>query len=146
MARRERFLEQLRGNAVALISLAVAVTGLSYNTWRNEQTEFNRNQREAAFEILLLLAELDEVVNLAHYDEDEARMDDLKRGWALVNTIDVLTAILAEPMPASGDRLVAGWSAYSPRLGGADASPVTAIRDDIDRLQDETVALIKSLQ
>ena len=44
-----RFREQLQRNAVALISLFVAVSSLSYNTWRNEQSEFNRNQRQASF-------------------------------------------------------------------------------------------------
>lgn len=141
-----RIFEQLRRNTVALISLVVAVTGLTYNTWRNEQSESNRNQREAAFEILLKLAELDEVVNLAHYEADAAGTGDLKKGWALVNTIDVLASIMAKPMPASGDRLMATWSEYSPRLGGADEAPATAIRNDIDRLQDETVARIKSLE
>ena len=33
-----------------------------------------------------------------------------------------------------------------PRLGGADETPVTAIRSEIDRLQDETVGRIKSLE
>ena len=45
--------EQLRRNAVALISLVVALSSLGYNTWRNEQTEANRNERQAAFEVLL---------------------------------------------------------------------------------------------
>jgi len=44
--------QQVRSNAVALISLAVALTALSYNTWRNERTEHNRNIRVAAFEVL----------------------------------------------------------------------------------------------
>jgi hypothetical protein len=145
MARHERIIEQLRRNAVALISLVVAVTGLTYNTWRNERTEYNRNQREAAFEILLLLAELDESVNFAHYDRQEDEPADLKTGWALVNTIDVLSAILDEPMPASGDRLVAIWESRSGGLGGATDGPVDAIRAEIDQLQKETVALIRSL-
>ena len=50
-------LEQLRRNTVALISLVVAISSLSYNTWRNEATEENRNLRVAAFEILLKLGE-----------------------------------------------------------------------------------------
>ena len=146
MPKYERFTEQLKRNAVALISLVVAVTGLSYNTWRNEQSEFNRNQREAAFELLMHLAELDEVVNYSHYGAGAAESGATKSGWALVNTIDVLTSILAEPMPASGDRLVASWSEHSPRLGGGDDVPVDTIRGDIDRLQGETVALLKSLE
>ena len=145
MARQDRILEQLRQNAVALISLVVAVTGLTYNTWRNEKTEDNRNHREAAFEVLLLLAELDESVNFAHYDRDAHGPADLKTGWALVNTIDVLTSILGEPMPASGDRLMAAWEQQSAGLGGITDAPVDAIRAEIDSLQAETVALIRSL-
>ena len=146
MSRHARILDQLKRNTVALISLVVAVTGLTYNTWRNEQSEFNRNQREAAFELLLKLAELDEVVNLSQYDSGSMAADDLKKGWALVNTIDVLTSILAEPMPAAGDRLLASWSEHSPELGGADEKPVTAIRGDIDQLQNDIVLLLRSLE
>ena len=36
---------QLHNNAVALISLFVAVSSLAYNTWRNETTEAQRNIR-----------------------------------------------------------------------------------------------------
>lgn len=146
MSTNARIPEQLKRNAVALISLVVAVTGLTYNTWRNEQSEFNRNQREAAFELLLKLAELDEVVNLSQYDSDSMTADDIKKGWALVNTIDVLTSIIAEPMPAAGDRLVASWTEFSPQLGGADVGPVTAIRGDIDQLQNDIVLLLRSLE
>ncbi len=146
MSRHARILDQLKRNAVALISLFVAVTGLTYNTWRNEQSEFNRNQREAAFELLLKLAELDEVVNLSQYDTGSMTEGDLKKGWALVNTIDVLTSILAEPMPAAGDRLLASWAEFSPQLGGADEGPVTAIRGDIDQLQNDIVLLLRSLE
>jgi uncharacterized membrane protein YebE (DUF533 family) len=37
--------EQVRRNAVALISLVIAITSLGYNTWRNEASENNRTQR-----------------------------------------------------------------------------------------------------
>src|SRR5439155_9354534 len=51
--------QQLRDNAVALISLVVALGSLAYNTWRNERTEHNRNVRTAAFELLTRVAELE---------------------------------------------------------------------------------------
>ena len=44
--------EQIRRNLVALISLAVAVTSLGYNTWRNEASEYNRNQRLVILNLL----------------------------------------------------------------------------------------------
>ena len=45
-------LKQLQKNSLSLISLFVAFSALSYNTWRNEQTEYNRNIRSAGFEVL----------------------------------------------------------------------------------------------
>ena len=57
--------EQIRRNAVALISLVVAVTSLGYNTWRNEASEGNRNQRWASFEVLLELGELRQLMERA---------------------------------------------------------------------------------
>lgn len=44
---KSNLLSQLQRNAVAIINLVVALTGLRYNTWRNEQSEGNRNQRFA---------------------------------------------------------------------------------------------------
>ena len=55
-------MDQLRRNRVALISLAVAIISLSYNTWRNEASEANRTQRLVSIEILLKLADLQQVV------------------------------------------------------------------------------------
>ena len=44
--------KQIHNNAVALISLVIAVSSLAYNTWRNETTEEQRNIRHAAFRVL----------------------------------------------------------------------------------------------
>lgn len=47
--------QQVRRNLVAIISLVLALLSLSYNTWRNEVTEYNRNIRQAGLEILVTL-------------------------------------------------------------------------------------------
>ena len=145
MAGQDRITEQLRRNAVALISLVVAVTSLSYNTWRNEKTEYNRNQREAAFELLVKLSALDESVNYLHYVRDSEREVSLKSGWALVNTIEVLSSLLEEPIPTTVGNLSAAWAEYSHQLGGAAEQPVSAIRASVDALQSDTVTLLESL-
>ena len=54
-------MDQLRRNRVALISLAVAIISMSYNTWRNEASEANRTQRLVSIEILLKLGRYDRV-------------------------------------------------------------------------------------
>jgi len=64
------FAKQLQRNTVALISVVIADSSLSYNTWRNEKTEANRNQRVAAFEILMKLSELQQIVFHHYYDKD----------------------------------------------------------------------------
>ncbi|HEY6280496.1 MAG TPA: hypothetical protein VIW72_01710 [Burkholderiales bacterium] len=46
------FLHQLKANAVAIISLFVALSGLTYNTWRDKIIEENRSVRIASFEVL----------------------------------------------------------------------------------------------
>ena len=62
--------QQLRNNAVALSSLAVALMSLAYTTWRNERTEHNPNVRPATLEILTTVAEHQRVVFLAQYDHE----------------------------------------------------------------------------
>lgn len=44
-----RISEQIRRNAVAIISLIVALTSLGYNTYRNELSEANRTVRQVGF-------------------------------------------------------------------------------------------------
>ena len=90
--------EQFRRNAVALISLFIAVTGLLYNTWRNEHSEYNRNQRWASFEILLILGDLQEFVLLSYYGETQVDESDFKRGWAKVLMIRDLSTVLNKPI------------------------------------------------
>ena len=64
MPRPTRLKEQLQGNAVALISLVIAISSLAYNTWRNEASEYNRNQRLISMEVLRNVGELQQVVRL----------------------------------------------------------------------------------
>ena len=59
--------QQIHNNAVALISLFIALSSLAYNTWRNETTEEQRNVRHAAFRVLESLGELQQVVDFRHY-------------------------------------------------------------------------------
>src|SRR5262245_5330197 len=79
----ESLRQQMRVNAVALISLAVALSSLAYNTWRNERTERNRSVRVAAFEVLKDLGELQVIVNFAYFSKDE-KLGNPMAGWGRV--------------------------------------------------------------
>jgi hypothetical protein len=64
---------QLRSNAIAIISLIVALSSFSYSAWRTVRSERNRTMRQAAFQMLVALGEMKQVVYHGHYDHDTAR-------------------------------------------------------------------------
>jgi hypothetical protein len=137
--------QQLRNNAVALISLVVALGSLGYNTWRNERTEHNRNIRTATFELLSKLAELERVVFLAQYDRDGSAGSP-RTGWTYVLLIRDLSAVVPAPVPARAAELQKSWGENWGGLGKDDESSVNKIDDAIDRLREASLTTIKSLR
>lgn len=109
------FKDQLRRHSVALISLAVALTSLGYNTWRNEQTEANRNVRSAGIEYLLKLGELEQVVFFVTYDADVERTSP-REGWAYMITLRDLAALTDDTAVEATDALFNAWQKNEARL------------------------------
>lgn len=106
--------KQIHNNAVALISLFVAVSSLGYNTWRNETTETQRNIRHAAFRVLEKLGEVQEVVDSRHYylafDREIGSEGELRiRGFGSVAMIRDLMMLMPEPGPTAGQSLHHLW-------------------------------------
>ena len=137
------FRSQLRQHSVALISLAIALSSLAYNTWRNERTEANRNVRTAGIELLLKLGELDRVVFLSHYDKDEVRGNP-RSGWAYVLTARDLAALTKEPAISSSVRLIAIWNERWPDLGEKNES-AELISGGIDQLREDVLEVLAEL-
>lgn len=136
---------QLRDNAVALISLVVALSSLAYNTWRNERTEHNRNIRTATFELLTKLADLERVVFLAHYDHDTAGGSP-RTGWTYVLVIRDLSAVVPAPVPAQAAELQRVWSGNWEGLGRDDETAVNRIDDAIVKLRYAALGTLRSLR
>lgn len=135
--------EQFRHHSVALISLAIALAGLAYNTWRNELTEANRNVRTAGVELLLTLGQLEQTVFLGHYDRDEVRGNP-RAGWAHVLLIVDLASLIPEPLPASAGELLQVWQENWPGLGSEEAA-VQRITARIDAVRADTLAVLAAL-
>ena len=135
--------DQVRRNAVALISLAVALSSLAYNTWRNEQTEYNRNIRVAGIELLLKLGELEKVVFFAHYDTDN-QAGNPRSGWAYALTVRDLGSLTPEPARGSTRSLVEIWQENWSGLGTSDDA-ATKISDGIDRTRSEVLEVLAEL-
>ena len=95
--------EQIQRNLLAIISLAVAISALGYNTWRNETTEENRNTRLASFEILVQLGKLQIITDHAHYGKDSNTGNPIT-GWGHVAMIDDLSFLNACTNTRHGDK------------------------------------------
>jgi hypothetical protein len=137
--------QQLRNNAVALISLAVAISSLGYNTWRNERTEHNRNVRTAAFEVLMRAGDLERVTFLAQYDRDRSAGSP-RTGWTDVLAIRDLSALVPGSVPDRSAELLKVWGENWEGLGKDDETAVSRIDDAIGRVREAALAVLRTLR
>ena len=100
---------QLRRNFVALISLVVAITSLGYNTWRNEASEYNRNQRLISIEVLRNLSDLQEVVFYIAWEKDREVRGNPRTGWVHVLSVRDLSQLLDGDVSTSAQQLLDTW-------------------------------------
>jgi hypothetical protein len=138
------FKEQVRRNLVAIISLVLALLSLSYNTWRNELTEHNRNVRQAGFEMLLTLGEVHQIVFFRHYDQDEIRGNP-RLGWAKVLLVADLATIMPPSVESAADSLTATWGANWSSLG-KDELAAQRVSDAVDEVREATIEALAVLR
>jgi hypothetical protein len=136
--------QQLRANLVALTSLAVALTALGYNTWRNERTEYNQNVRDAGIELLQEIGSLQQIIFYAHYAEGDQRGDP-RMGWADVLTISDLAAIMPPAVGRDAANLRAVWEEDAAGLID-DETAFRRIDGAIDMLRQTTLAELRALR
>lgn len=136
--------EQVRRNAVAIISLVVALSGLGYNTWRNELTEANRNVRQVGLFMMKELTELQEVILYAKYDHDDER-GDIKTGWPHVLAVKDLSYSVPAEIKQSAEQLANTWSEHSSGLDQDKPFSYKAVDSSIDVIKKEIVLAISQL-
>jgi hypothetical protein len=135
----------IRKDAVALISLMLALTSIIYGSWRDEQTERNRNIRSATFEILTKLADFERIVFLAHYDRDMANGNP-RVGWTDVIVIHDLAQVAPAPLETKAAMLREAWHDNWERLGTEDETSVDHIEAAIEDLRSASVNTLRSLK
>jgi hypothetical protein len=114
-------IQQLKTNLVAIISLLTALGGLSYNTWRDHRNEVNENMRNAAFEVLKNLGELQTVVNYAHYQSDRERGSPIE-GWKYVLLVRDLSHLLPQSNMQQSAALFTVWQQEWEQLASSPQS------------------------
>jgi hypothetical protein len=145
--------QQLRDNLVAVTSLAVAVSALGYNTWRNEVTERNRNVRVAGIEILKEIGSLQQIVFHVRFTDDrvtggEPRPElvrDLRMGWVDVFTIGDLAVVMPPEVARDAAALRAAWEQNVAGLV-EDQEAFARIDGAIERLRRSTVESLRRLR
>jgi hypothetical protein len=135
---------QLKANVVAITSLVVALASFSYTTWRNERSEHNRTIRQASFQLLTALGEMQQLVYHAHYDHDMVRGNP-RTGWVYVASITDFSSTMPEPVPARAQELMSAWRDHWEQLGKTDAD-ADAISDAVDRCREAVVGKLKVLR
>ncbi len=138
------FLQQLKVNFVALISLITAIVGISYNTWRDHQNEINDNMRNAAFEVLTDLGELQTIVNYAHFQKDSTLGSPIE-GWKHVVMVRDLSHLLKPEAAKAADNLYRNWQINWENLT-TDKQAEILISDQITQTRKAVLTTIDSLK
>jgi hypothetical protein len=126
----QKLMAQVHRNLVAIISLVIAISSFGYNSWRNEQTEANRNIRDGGFYLLTELGALQLVVDRGHYRGDELAGDPII-GWNHVILIQDMAMLLPQSVQQQAAELSVVWGADWEAIG-ADAHGVRRITAQVD--------------
>lgn len=141
--RGQRLREQFSRQSLAIVSLLVALIALGYNTWRNEQSEFNQNIRRAGFEMLVHIAELQRLTYLAHFDASQNNVSP-RHGWVEVLVLKDLAKLMPAEASLRTDALSTAWNDNWNDLGKNDLA-LAAIDQAIDNLRRDVVRVLESL-
>ena len=134
---------QISNNLVAILSMIVAVSSLLYSAWRHEVTEDQRTVRQAGFEILRNLGELQTIADHAHYTGDE-RQGDPVSGWGRVLMIRDLSMLMPQEKQNHVINLHQTWEQEWESLGRNEIS-TERITAAINACRTETARAIASL-
>ncbi|PHS18906.1 MAG: hypothetical protein COA86_06985 [Kangiella sp.] len=119
----------------AISSVIFAVVGFAYNAWRMEVTEDNNNIRTAAFEVLIVLAEFEQILYAAHYDKNTIEGSP-RVGWVKIGLASDLSALISPEIEMEMEKLTDLWH--------SNWSSITEIQTSVERLvQSVTSARMK---
>ncbi|AOT11057.1 hypothetical protein [Pseudoalteromonas luteoviolacea] len=127
-----------------IFSMVFALVGFSYNTWRLEASEYNNNVRLACFEILKELAALEQLLYIAHYDNDMQTASP-RKGWVKVGLIKDFSYLTNQNVQTSSNSLHQTWSKKWESIS-SDSHSIEVIVKDIDKVRSDIKQLLTSLE
>lgn len=138
-------LNQVKQNAVAIISLVVALSSLAYNTWRNEASEANKTTRDAGFFMMQELSELQEIVLYARFDQNDQR-GDIKSAWSHVLAIKDVSYAMPEGVQHQAQNLIKVWQENAGNLQSDKGIAYQQVDQSIDEMKLQIITTIQSLK
>ncbi|MBP6751218.1 MAG: hypothetical protein KA144_16415 [Xanthomonadaceae bacterium] len=139
-----RPVRDVSGRALALIALAVALTGMAYNTWRNETSEAQRNVRQACFMLLEESAALQQIVDLRFGGHDRS-----KSSWASAWGKATLIRDLGELAPSrtgqEAQHVYEIWSQRAHQIDERNPLAEDELSDAIERMRRQTLEDLRGL-
>ncbi len=136
--------EQIKQNSLSIISLFVAFSALGYNTWRNEESESNRNVRMAGFEIIMHVGELQKIAYLSHFEKDTYQGNP-RGGWTEVLLIKDLSHLMSSNTLEKSEKLVTVWGENWQKLGKDNEFSVAEIDGALHGLRTTVLENMKQL-
>ncbi|MCG7537544.1 hypothetical protein [Pseudoalteromonas sp. OOF1S-7] len=137
--------EKIRLYQLSLIaSMLFAFVGFAYNAWRLEVSEQNNNIRTACFEMLKELAQLEQLIYIAHYDQNKVEGSP-RKGWISVGLINDFSYLTNGELQKSATTLKATWSENWQSID-ASTQAVDLVVKDIDNVRTEIKQILNRLE
>lgn len=134
--------DQFRFHSVAIISLFTAIIGVSFNILQTSWIEENATRRDATFESLLALGELQEIVHFAHFKMDGEAGDPIM-GWSKVLLVNDLAMLLQPKSSESSRQLKVVWQAHFDSLDESESE--LAVSEAIRLAREEVLMVLQTL-
>ncbi|PCI68536.1 MAG: hypothetical protein COB38_08860 [Gammaproteobacteria bacterium] len=103
------FINQLRNNILAILSLSIAISALGYNSWRNELSEQNRNTRYAGFEIIKETSKLQNFLDQTTFTKQQDQSNTPIEGWVRIRLIRSLSMFMNNLVQDKAELLYSQW-------------------------------------
>ena len=87
----------------------IAISALSYNSWRNELSEQNRNIRYAGFEIIKETAKLQQFFDQTTFESENHKSKLPIEGWVKIRLIQSLSVFMNIEVQNQANYLFSKW-------------------------------------
>jgi len=127
----------------AIFSVIFALLGFTYNAWRMEVSEDNNTIRTAAFEVLKVFAETQQLIYAAHYDQNKIEGDP-RKGWVKIGLIVDLSFLINLPVEQRARQLRQVWQ-DNWSIMAEDRGATNKLVEEIERVRSEIKSTLKAL-